>query len=322
MAVDRVAWGHRVAGGLSASIDAGTGVGQARLCFPSPCEQLHDHRHHQTGDRPREPRRRPDRHAGGGVDRHWRHGRRWYLLDPRRGGPCGRQCHVARLRDRRGRGAAVDLFLCEARRGFSLGGRRGALPGQGFRRRNPRRRPQPVHVGGLHHLARALRHGVRRLCRDLRDGDAVAAAAQIAGGRIRRRSHAGQCIRRQADGPLGNADRCDQGRHSRAVRRGRHVVQQAGQSVPGAVAGDEVGPVRGRRPVHRLRRLRPRDQCGRRHARPPQDAAARPLYQRDPGDRDLSRGFAETSRTTRSSAPRTTRWRRPRGRSSANSGSG
>ena len=211
---------------------------------------------------------RPDRHGGGGVDRHRRHGRRRHLLDPRRGGAGRRQRDVARLRDRRRGRAALDLFLCQARRDVPVRGRRGAFPGQELRRRRPRRRPQPVHVGGLHHLARALRHRLWQLRRDLHHHDAVAAAGEIAGARRRAAAHRGQRLRRALHGPLGNRHRRDQGRDPGGVRRRRPVVRQAGQPVAGAVAGDGGDPVRRRRAVHRLRGFRAGHQRRARHARP------------------------------------------------------
>ena len=76
----------------------------------------------------------------------------------------------------------------------------------------------------------------------------------------------GQCLRREAHGALGDAHRRHQGGDPRAVRGVGLVVHQAGQSLAGAVAGDAVDPVRRRRAVHRLRRLRAGDQRGRRHA--------------------------------------------------------
>ena len=51
---------------------------------------------------------------------------------------------------------------------FPVRRRRGAFPGEELRRRRAGRRAQPVHVGRLHHLARALCHGVRQLRGDLR----------------------------------------------------------------------------------------------------------------------------------------------------------
>ena len=58
----------------------------------------------------------------------------------------------------------------------------------------------------------------------------------------------------------------------------------------------EVGAVRRRRPVHRLRGLRARHQRGGRHAQSARHAAARALHQRDPGDRHLPRGLGDGER--------------------------
>ena len=52
---------------------------------------------------------------------------------------------------------------------FPVGRRRRALPGEELRRRRSGRRAQPVHVGRLHHLARPLRRSLRQLCRNFRD---------------------------------------------------------------------------------------------------------------------------------------------------------
>ena len=170
----------------------------------------------------------------------------------------GRQCHVAGIRDRRRGGAAVHLFLRQARRHLPLRRRRGAFPGEEFRRRRARRRAEPVHVGGLHHLARPLRHGLRRLRRHLRDHHAVAAVADIFGGRRRRPADRGQCPGGQVHGPLRDRDRGDQGGDPGAVRRGGSAGHPARLSLARAVAGDQVDPVRRGRAVHRLRGLRPR----------------------------------------------------------------
>ena len=221
----------------------------------------------------RPPRRhsirlRPDRHGGRGVDRHRRHGRRRHLLDPRRGRAGGRQRHVARLCHRRRGGAAVDLFLRQAGRSLPFRRRRRALPGQELWRRRAGGRPQSVHVGRLHHLAGALRHGLRQLRRDLHHHDAFGAAAQIAGGRLGSAADAGECVRRQNHGARRNAHRRRQGGDPGAVRGHGLVVHRAGESLARALAGNSVDPVRRRRAVHRLRGLRARDQRRRRHEEP------------------------------------------------------
>ena len=71
---------------------------------------------------------------------------------------------------------------------------------------------------------------------------------------------------------------------------------QAGQPLARAVARDQVDPVRRGRAVHRLRGLRADHQRRRRHAQPAEDAAARALHQRDPGDRDLPGRLADRDR--------------------------
>ena len=156
---------------------------------------------------------------------------------------------------------------------------------------------------------------------------AVAAAAQVAGGRRRRAAHAGQCLRRASSWGARETVIV-------AIKVAILVLFAAvglwfvkpGNLSPALWPETEVDPVRRRRAVHRLRGLRARDQCGRRHAQSPDDAAARALHQRDPGDRDLSRGVADRHRQpverTRSSTPGTTRWPRPPSRSWANSASG
>ena len=165
-----------------------------------------------------------------------------------------------------------------------------------FRRRRAGRRAQSVHVGRLHHLARALRLGFRQLCGDLLHHHAVAAAAEVARGRLGASSHHRQCVRRQDDGPLGDLHRRRQGRDPGAVCGGRAVLHQARQPLAGAMARDPVGAVRRRRAVHRLRRLRAGHQRRRRHAQPARHAAARALHQRHPGDHHLSRGLADGER--------------------------
>ena len=67
---------------------------------------------------------------------------------------------------------------------------------------------------------------------------------------------------------------------------------------------DGGDPVRRGRAVHRLRRLRARDQRRARHARPEDDAAARALHQRDPGDHHLPRGVGDGDRQSHQCADR------------------
>ena len=119
---------------------------------------------------------------------------------------------------------------------FPSSGRRGAFPGERLWRRRSGRRAEPVHVGRLHHFACPLCHGFRRLRRNLPARSAVAAAAEVIGRRCGRTARPDQCFRSQAHGPLGDADRGNQGRDPRAVCRGRPVVHQAGLPFTRAVA--------------------------------------------------------------------------------------
>ncbi len=123
---------------------------------------------------------------------------------------------------------------------------------KGFRRRRSCRRSQPVHVGRLHHLARALRHGLRQLRRDLLHDGAIAAAAEIARCRLRSRTHTAKRVRRAHHGAWRNADRRSQARNSRTVCRSRPVLHPTRQSFTGPVAGDRIRPVRRGCAVHRL----------------------------------------------------------------------
>ena len=92
---------------------------------------------------------------------------------------------------------------------------------QGLWRRRLRRRPQPVHVGRLHHLAGALCDGIRQLRGDLHHRHAVGPAAQIAGDRLGAAGDAGQRVRRQSHGAGRDDHRRHQGWRSSSCSRRR-----------------------------------------------------------------------------------------------------
>src|SRR5216684_3217429 len=108
-----------------------------------------------------------DRPGGRRFDRHRWNGGSGDFFDPRRRGARRRQCHVAGICYRRSRGALVHLFVRQARRHVSLSRRRRAFLGEELWRWRPRRWAEPVHVGGLHHFAGFVCHGLRRLRRHL-----------------------------------------------------------------------------------------------------------------------------------------------------------
>ncbi len=136
----------------------------------------------------------------------------------------------------------------------------------------------------------ALCHGVRELRRDLHHRSSFAAVARIDRGRLGGGADDRQCVRGQGDGARRDLHCRREGRHPGAFRGDGPVLREVGEPFPRAVAGGAIRAVRGGCSVHRLRRLRSRDQRGRQHAQPADDAAARALYGGADRHRHLSRG--------------------------------
>ncbi len=76
--------------------------------------------------------------------------------------------------------------------------------------------------------------------RHFRDHGTFPAADEIAGRGRSRRSHRGECIRRQNDGSLGDADRGGEGRDPRPVRGRRRVVYPTRIPLTAALAADRI----------------------------------------------------------------------------------